>query len=183
MRSLLFAVLLGTVACGGSKPTIIDPASQPPLPPASGTPIGILLDDATRLHLRDDQLTALREIDSGLAARNDQLDSAMRPVEHVAHDPTTTSNQPMHGGRRAGGHRAGGHAQGGQPPPTGPDQASQAKAQDERAANTKDALTRAFAVLDPAQRIDAQKLLSEHGVDLASTAKAPDPEGEGGDEN
>ena len=181
MRSVLLALVIGLVSCGPKAPPIIDPASRPPLPPASGTPIGILLDDASRLHLRGEQLTALREIDASLAARNEKLDATLRPVEHVSHDPTTTSNQPLGGGRH-GGHR-GGRGKGPQPPPSGPDQAAEARAQTERTANTKEALTRAFAVLDATQRADAQKLLAEHGVDAMGGATAgsaaPEVEGDG----
>ena len=189
MHRFLIAAVLAVAACSHSTPKPVEPAGVPPLPPSSGTPIGILLDEATRLHLRDDQLAKLREIDSGLAARNDKLESDLRPV---AHDPTTTSPNPMMtGGHRGGGRRGrhGGAGPANHPPQAGPDQASQAKATDERVANTRDALARAFEVLDPAQRPDAEKLLAEHGVDLApkkvaagsGSAAQPDDDGDGDD--
>jgi hypothetical protein len=49
------------VGCGGSqREAIIAEPVERPLPPASGTPIGILIDEASRLALRAEQLDALR---------------------------------------------------------------------------------------------------------------------------
>jgi hypothetical protein len=52
-----------------------EPVERAPLPYASGTPIGILLDDATALRLTDGQLDQLRLIDRDLSGRMEQLDA------------------------------------------------------------------------------------------------------------
>lgn len=160
-------------------------AGPPPLPPSSGTPIGILLDEASALHLRTEQIAQLREIDQSLAARNEKLDSELRPQQ--AHDPTTTSPNPMR--PRVGGHRRGGGGGAGPAnhPPQGPDAGAQSRATDERSANTRDAVERALALLDDAQRTTARALLRDHGVELAPAATAAtapaSPDGDGDDEN
>jgi hypothetical protein len=55
--------------------------SERPLPPASGTPIGFLLDDSARLALRAEQVERLHEIDQRLATRNEQLDEELRALD------------------------------------------------------------------------------------------------------
>jgi len=73
VRALLGIALVVTLGCGHDAKPAMQPDDHPPLPPASGTPIGYLI-DATELHLRDDQLTQLKEIDTSLAARLDVID-------------------------------------------------------------------------------------------------------------
>lgn len=184
MRKVFLVLALALAGCShggsGGTPAAKDPNAVPPLPPSSGTPIGILLDEQTRLHLRDDQVAKLRELDQGLAARNEKLDSDVRSSAGPQHDPTTMSNPAMGGGRHGGRHGGGRHGGGAGPanhPPQGPDSAVAAKADSERVANVKDALEKAFAILDEAQRPEAQKLLGEHGVDLAGAKAGGDGDG------
>lgn len=74
MMRLLISI--GLVACGGrtSSSQSAEPVEYAPLPPASGTPIGILLDDASALTLSDVQLDELRAIDRDLASAMEKLD-------------------------------------------------------------------------------------------------------------
>src|SRR3569623_592813 len=106
MKRLLLAFVL---ACGGSSsPPAQTPADKPPLPPASGTPIGYLIDDASELHLRDDQLTQLRQLDTQLAADLDALDTRIRAAQ-----PSQPQAKPQMGGMGGGRHRGGRGRRGG----------------------------------------------------------------------
>src|SRR5262244_4211750 len=69
---------LGLGCSHDPKPTVVEPAGPPPLPPASGTPIGYLVDDAGELKLSDDQLAKLKAIDDDLAAKLAVLDAQLR---------------------------------------------------------------------------------------------------------
>jgi len=83
----------------------VQPDERPPLPPAAGTPIGHLVDDAGELKLSDDQLDKLRAINDELAGQLTVDDSEMRP------DPVATSPQddkPRGLGFRASGQQPGG---------------------------------------------------------------------------
>src|SRR5688572_26260358 len=77
---LLFLLMLAVGACG---PKATKPAADevPPLPPASGTAVGYLVDASGELQLRDDQLTKLKDIDASLAAENGQIDAQLRQIE------------------------------------------------------------------------------------------------------
>ena len=132
----------------------------PPLPPASGTAIGYLVDSARQLDLKDEQLKRLKEIDASLAARNDVIDTQLRVIEKPDVE----------------------HAEKGAPPPrhnnapgaqikTTPDAT---KLHNAKKANDKEALDRAFAVLDPAQQDKARRLLDERGIQVGG-AKPKDP--------
>jgi hypothetical protein len=56
-------------------------APIPPLPPASGTAIGYLVDAQADLALSADQLEKLHKIDDRLAAQNGPLDTQLRDIE------------------------------------------------------------------------------------------------------
>ncbi len=182
-------------ACHHDAAAPIEPAApgeRPPLPPASGTPIGFLLDD-TSLKLSDDQATQLRAIDTSLSARLESIDAqtraANRPSEEAASPAPQGGGGGRHGGRGGGmGGGGGGGGGGGRHHKSGGGGGSGAspssaaavnRLADERNADVKDALTRAFAVLDSAQQVVAKKVLSEHDVDLdvGSTASAAHREG------
>src|SRR5262245_42347922 len=77
---LWFALLLALANChpSPSKPA---PGEVPPLPPASGTAVGYLVDAAGELKLRDEQVTKLKDIDTSLAAENGQIDAQLRQIE------------------------------------------------------------------------------------------------------
>lgn len=154
VRALLLVVMV--VACHGSPGTPAAGTTPPPLPPSSGTPIGILLDDATALHLRADQIDRLRAIDTELIAREDRLSSRERPS---AHDPQAPGPQHRGGKRHARRH-----------PGAAPDPD---RAKQERQASEQDAIARALDLLDPGQRDTARKLLDERGFTTVAVAPVP----------
>src|SRR5215204_2791064 len=79
MRFLL-ALLLALASCR-PQPSKPGPGETPPLPPASGTAVGYLVDASGELKLRDDQLKRLKEIDDRLAAQNGGIDAQLRQLE------------------------------------------------------------------------------------------------------
>lgn len=177
MRTLLglwlaFAIGLG---CGHDAKPAVQPDDHPPLPP--GTPIGYLIDDASELQLRDDQVAKLKEIDSDLASHLDAIDSQQRG----GHAPAASGQAA--GGRHRGGRRGGGMRRGGagsgsgsaaaQPPASSAGSAAASGKTEERADDVRAAIERAFAVLDPAQQPIAKRVLSDHGVDV--DAGRPEP--------
>lgn len=123
----------------------------PPLPPSSGTAVGYLVDNATQLKLREDQLKQLQEIDKSLAARNDQIDTQLRLIEKPQEDPEQPKGQPPPRHNNAPGAQI----------RTTPDAG---KLHEARKENDFEALQKAFALLDPAQKTAARKLLEERGV-------------------
>lgn len=177
---LLFAGLAGTACHHDPAPaTPADPSDKPPLPPASGTPVGFIIDDAGDLKLRDDQVAKLREIDTSLAAQLEVIDSQTRAANKPAEEAAAPapSGGGRHGGRHGGmggggmggspsggGHHKRGGAGGGSGAPS--NSAMVSKLVDERTADVKDALERAFALLDPAQQAGAKKVLTDHDVDV-----------------
>lgn len=182
MRVLLGIALVVTLGCGHDAKPAVEPDDHPPLPPASGTPIGYLI-DATELHLRDDQITQLKEIDTSLAARLDVIDSQLRGPSQ---SPAATSNPSTgrhHGGRRGGGGRYGARGGGGGGGGSGSGSGSASagvrsssrqgnsadtmnRLTEERRADVRDAIQRAFALFDPPQRQLARRVLDDHGVDV-----------------
>jgi len=151
----------------------VGPEEPPPLPPASGSPIGFLLDDF-RLSLRDDQRSQLHTIDSELAAKLTNLESIMRNTGSAAAPGEESRGGVNVGASRENGsndvQQVGGHDNGA----SGGAISAQAAAENAairkrvpevRAHNVRDAIARAFAVLDPPQRDIARKILVERGVD------------------
>ena len=177
------AVALAVAACGGSSsPAPQAPVERPPLPPAPGTPSGYLLDGAGELHQRDDQLAQLRQIDTSLAGERDVIDTQLRGATAKPEDSAGPPPQSMGGGRggRHGGmgghgrHRSGGAGADGAAPRADP--AAADRLPEERRADVKDALARAFALLDAAQPPAAKKILEDHDVDVDDNAPpAPAP--------
>jgi len=196
----LCAVELGLGCSHDPKPAVVEPAGPAPLPPASGTPIGYLVDDATELKLTDDQLTKLKAIDEDLAAKLGTLDSQL-------HTPGAAGSGQSRGRRRGGGGAGGGGFSGGRGGRRGgrggagsgsgsgsgaprgggvsPDTVN--RVTEERAADVRDAIDRALALLDVVQRVMAKRVLTDHGVDLdagrpaAGAPKAGSGEPDGGD--
>jgi hypothetical protein len=109
MRTMLVLVLAAALGCSHEAKPTVAPDDHPPLPPASGTPIGYLIDDASELSLGDDQLTQLKTIDSELADKLAVLDGGQRGSK-PAGDATGTQSR-RRGGRRGG--MGGGGAGGG----------------------------------------------------------------------
>jgi hypothetical protein len=176
MRRLLGLALAVGLGCGHDAKPIVQPDDHPPLPP--GTPVGYLIDDASELQLRDDQIARLKEIDSALAGQLDVLDA-----DH--HRPAASASAGSGaGGRHRGGRRGGmrrGGAGGGSGsaaarPAVGSAGGATAAASgktEERADDVRAAIARAFAVLDVVQRVIARRVLSDHGVDV--DAGRPEP--------
>ena len=162
LRTCFLAAGLALVGCH-HEPTPMTPkeGELPPLPPASGTAVGYLLDNATTLKLRSDQLDKLKEIDTSLAARNDSLDTQLRSMVKPDEAPAEKGKPPPR-------HN---NAPGAQVKVTG----EAGKLQEARAANDRDALQRAFAVLDPDQQDAARKLLDERGITAPGAEKKPPP--------
>lgn len=163
MLRMLFLVAGLLVAGCHREPKPMTPAEGelPPLPPASGTAVGYLVDNAVALKLRGDQLDKLKEIDTSLAARNDVIDTQLRAMVRPDEPPPTPKGQPP---------QRFNNAPGAQVKVTG----EAGKLQEARAANDRDALARAFAVLDPEQQEIARRLLDERGI-TAPGAKKQEP--------
>src|SRR5215813_1320329 len=87
---------LGLGCSHDPKPAVVEPAGPPPLPPASGTPIGYLVDDAGELKLSDEQLTKLKAIDDELAGKLATLDAQL-------HTPSAAAGSGQSRSRRRGG--------------------------------------------------------------------------------
>ena len=129
----------------------------PPLPPASGTAIGYLVDSSTQLKLDETQLKKLKEIDESLAARNDALDTQLRAIERPDEEQQQKGQPPPR-------HN---HAPGAQVKTN----KNAARIREVKSANEKEALKGAFGVLTPDQQEAARKLLDERGI-AAPGAKA-----------
>ena len=169
------ALAVPGLGCSHDAKPAVEPDPNPPLPPASGTPIGYLVDDAGELKLTDDQLAKLEAIDQDLAARLEVLDSELRGSSPTQPSSNPTGMRRRGGGRRSGGRRAGmggagggsGSGSGVRSRPTGgssPDKL--AHATEERATDVRAAIDQALAELDVVQRVIAKRVLADHGVDL-----------------
>lgn len=160
----------GLVACQHETKPIMAPGEVQPLPPASGTPIGYILDNATQLKLDGDQQEKLRAIDGSLAIRNDAIETQLREIEQPEGDPEEPrkKNEPPPKPKNM--------APGVQPVHT---TADSSKLHAAKTANNEDALQKAFALLDPAQQTAARKLLDERGISSpGGSAKQPPPRNE-----
>ena len=200
---LVTAVALAGLAPGSgcsheARPPVA-PEERAPLPPASGSPIGLLVEDAGELKLSDDQLTRLREIDEALGAKLAASETALRTPEPVQDN---RPDAPRGLGFRAGGGRetvddhamplvqpVAGRATAFPSEDTRPKQyvipgATVDGIYRDRARDTRDAIRRALALLDDAQRAIARRVLTEHGVDPdtgQTTGGEPGARPDGGD--
>jgi hypothetical protein len=190
MRTALGLALAAALACSHEAKPTVQPDDHPPLPPASGTPIGYLIDDAGELALRDDQLTQLKAIDSDLSDRLAVLDAQQRGDRPRSGDAAAPAGRHR-GGRRGGGMGGGGMPGGGMAGAGTPGRGGRgggsrragagagsgsggasanaraaSGATNERASDVREALKRAFALFDPHQKEIATRVLSDHGVDL-----------------
>jgi hypothetical protein len=132
----------------------------PPLPPSSGTPVGYLLDNATQLQLREDQLKQLKEIDQSLSARDAEIDTQLRIIEKPQEDPEVAKGVPPSRHNNAPGAQV-------------RTTADAAKLHSARRDNDSEALQKAFVLLDPAQRTTARKLLEDRGITPPGSTKPP----------
>jgi len=160
LRMLLLTVGLGLASCHREpRPMTPGEGELPPLPPASGTTIGYLVDNATALELRPEQLSKLKEIDTSLAARNDPIETQLRTLVRPDEAPAAKGQPPPR-------HN---NAPGAQVKVTG----DVARLQEARAENDRDALGRAFGLLDPGQQQAARKLLEERGIAAPGAERQP----------
>ena len=152
-RAAFFVTALALVACRPEKGPQGPTPGEQPLPPASGTAIGYLIDNSGSLELKDNQLRELQRLDASLAARNDAIDTQLReierPEEMAPPDKHETELKPNNWAPGAMATRT---------------TADSGKLHENRAANVKDALNKAWAVLDAKQQEAATKLLADRGI-------------------
>lgn len=160
LRAVLCALLVLTACRKDIDPEPAHPQEAPPLPPASGSPVGYLVDNATQLNLREDQLAKLQEIDRSLSARDDEIETQLRLIEKPAEDPEVPKGAPPPRHNNAPGAQV----------KTTPDAA---KLREARKSVDDDALRKAFAILDPAQQPAARKLLEDRGITPPSASAQP----------
>jgi len=163
------ALLLGGAACRKDPdltPMHPKPGDLPPLPPASGTSVGYLIDAASTIEMRPEQLDRMKQIDQSLAAQNDVLDTQIRQIEKPMEDEPVEKGAPPARKNMAPG-------------------ASNIVTQDsqklhaQKKTNDRDALKKAFELLDPPQQERAKKILQDRGVEVPGMPKAvkqPDPD-------
>ena len=159
---LWFVLLLAVAACG-PKHTKPAPGEVPPLPPASGTAVGYLVDAATQLQLRDDQLTKLKQIDSSLAAENGQIDAQLRQIEKPVPEEQLSPQQQKAGETTQRYDNA--------PGKSTIQTNDSMKLRKMRDQNDRDALKKAFAILDPDQVTKAKQILADRGVEVPGEQK------------
>lgn len=164
MRFVLVVLLALVAGCPhDQQPTHPQPGDLPPLPPASGTPVGYLIDSSGELKLRDDQLTKLKDIDASLAAKNADIDVQLRQIEKPEQEEDLTPQQQKAGEKRQRHNHAPGAAV--------VTNADAAKLHEIHNQNDKDALKQAWALLDPDQQTSARKILEDRGVEVPGAAK------------
>ena len=184
-------VALALIACHNDS---ISHPDIPPLPPASGTPVGYLVDSAADLKLTDQQVASLKDIDTNLAGQLDILDmrlkAAGKPATAAGSGSASPRQQPggfqMSGGRRAGRRRsqqaAGSGAGSGSRVPRS---AAVVKLETERENDVRAAISRALDLLDATQRKAAVAIFNDRGLDLllpSSDASAGDGSDDDGSE-
>jgi hypothetical protein len=200
----LAVVVALAAACSHDAKPAVAPDEPPPLPPASGTPIGYLV-DASELQLTGDQLTRLEAIDDELAARLAVLDGDLRaPRPAASGQPGRRRGGGMRGGGMRGGGMRGGAGQGGGPGgagggaggPRGPGGGGPGggagsaagprpgnadavnRVTEQRADAVRTAIAQSLGLLDPVQKIVARRVLTEHGVDVDAGRPVPATAGE-----
>lgn len=104
--------MLMLIACRTNQPVILEPSETPPLPPSSGTVVGLLIDAAPELGLGDDQLTKMRDIDARLTTLERSIESRGRTLER-GNRPPEEGGRAGRGGRGPGGGGMGGGGMGG----------------------------------------------------------------------
>jgi hypothetical protein len=175
----------GAAGCSHEATPVVQPASEPPpLPPASGTPIGYLLEEP-RLGLTGEQRTKLKQIDDELADRLANLDVAQRnaragttPSEEAPRRaPAGFSAAMNQNGVRNGANTGATPAardDGTEPPKLRKGLTSEEIAQNKealqqvpelRTTNVRIAIAKMMRLLDARQQQVARKVLVERGVD------------------
>lgn len=154
MRLAVLFALAAMAAChydNDPAPAHPRPGDLPPLPPSSGTPVGYLIDNASDLHLRDDQVDKLKAIDTSLAAEQAEIDTQLRAIERPDKDLEKEETEE---------HKRHNNAPG-QGITTNADAGRLHQLHDR---NDQDALSKAFAVLSPEQQATARRILEDRGV-------------------
>ncbi len=158
MRFLV--VLLLAIGCHNEPaPAHAGAGDLPPLPPSSGTPVGYLLDAQHDLKLRDDQVKQLQEIDASLAARDAEVDTQLRQIEAKKEG----EEEPKGPGPQRPKNRA--------PGASGRPQGDEAKLHQIRDIQDREALRKAWALLDKDQQTAASKILQDHDVEVPGGQK------------
>jgi hypothetical protein len=173
LRMMWLTLALSTASLGAChhdpKPMAPKDGELPPLPPASGTPIGYLLDNAAQLKLDGDQREKLQALDTSLSARNDAIETQLREIEK----PEEEQEAPYKKGDPP--RKPKNMAPGAQQVHTTQDSSKLHAAKN---ANNEDALKKAFALLDPAQQTAARKLLDDRGITSPGGSAQPPPRNE-----
>lgn len=157
-----FVLLLAFAGCR-PQPSKPAPGELPPLPPASGTAVGYLVDAAGDLKLRDEQLAKLKDIDASLAAENGQIDAQLRQIEKPVPEEQL-SPQAQKAGEKPQRYN---NAPGASTIQTN-DSVKLRKLRDQ---NDRDALKKALALLDPDQVTKAKQILTDRGIEIPGEAK------------
>src|SRR5260221_226720 len=110
-------LLLLLLACAHAPPAppALPAEDVPPLPPDSPSALGLLVDHASDLGLRAEQVTQLRDLDKSLADKDRPLDDQSRDLERAQASPRgeREAGEPAsgfgggHRGRRGGGGQPG----------------------------------------------------------------------------
>jgi hypothetical protein len=164
MSILAVLVLAFASGCGAKEHEVIEPGGPPPLPPASGTAIGYLIDAKRDLALRDDQLAELKDLDDSLAAQNGSIDAQLRQIEKPVPNEQLSPQQQKAGEREARYNNAPGVN-------TITTEDSQ-KLRRMRDANEREALEKAFALLAADQLARAKRILTDRGVAIPGERSA-----------
>lgn len=173
------ALIAPGAGCSHDAKPAVEPDPNPPLPPASGTPIGFLVDDAGELQLTDDQLGKLRTLNDDLAGKLAVDDSGMIP-EPVDPPKKQDPNKGRGLGFRGGGGRDNTSIAGGGIPQTGAGASTEdgptttkmvipaevvTRVYRSRAKHIREAIATAMKMFDRKQQQVAQRVLIDHGVD------------------
>jgi hypothetical protein len=161
--------VLGLSAACGPKQDVIEPSGPPPLPPASGTPIGYLVDAKADLSLSDEQLGKLQDLDSSLAAENGSLDAQLRQLEKPVPGAELSPQQQKAGETAPRYDNAPGRST-----ITTDDSVKIRKL---HAENEQRAIEKAFAVLDEKQVEIARRILQDRGIKVPGGTKAASSQG------
>jgi hypothetical protein len=159
---VLACLVLGLSPACGPKQDAIEPSGPPPLPPASGTPIGYLVDAKADLSLRDDQLAKLQDLDSSLAAENGSIDAQLRQIEKPM-PAGELSPQQMKAGEKEPRYD---NAPGASTVTTADSQKLRKLHQE----NEQTAIKKAFSYLDDNQVVIARRILQDRGIRVPGQA-------------
>lgn len=158
MFFLALALALACFACHPKGDEVLEPSSTPPLPPASGTAIGYLVDASADLQLSPDQAEKLHKIDDRLAAQNGPLDTQLREIEKPVPAEELTPQQMKAGVKEQRYDNAPGKST-----IQTNDSVRLRKMRDE---NERDAIKKAFAIMSPEQVEKAKRILRDRGIDI-----------------